>query len=398
MLVISFQSSDESDDIPCTSTHQEENKRNPEKEFDATSPRKRIFERVGSDMFLIGETPSAIRRSQFSEIALDAGFESSLDFAKDVLLWSKEQVAETILSFYKNKEPGIECVPSFANVYKTSTDAHESSTKKTTKSPTNAKRRAKTARENDSRISHFKPQYVCKRRMKSLKKRTRIRKPVGTKKPNRNLTRLVVEPGRQPKHKRNHRGGPNFSDNEEIGLFVSDSEDGFLSSQDLFPGKKKAFQGDSSLQRQSYTNYAPELAGQSSISVHTDKIGLSTSLSDATPEPEPQLAPSPSAKIESSTFIDFMLSDSHEPVINSDEITGHCYKKADVRNTDTNIRDQINDGDADGGSFSILDELLNETNVQSSHQKTNLSIRAEISDENEDQSQIETSLLYELMG
>ena len=121
-----FQSSEESDDIPCTGREAKQtadiiatkSARNKQKNT-PTSLSKRVFERIGNDMFLIGETPPAIRRKQFEEIAKENGFETSLEFARKVVEWSEDKVVKNLAEFYKKKEPSVVEIASFGSIFST---------------------------------------------------------------------------------------------------------------------------------------------------------------------------------------------------------------------------------------------------------------------------------------
>ena len=116
-----MQTSEESDDIPCLT--KENALQNNERSTNATKTKqpgllsKRVFERIGSDMFLIGATPSLIRKQQFCEIARHYGFESSLDFAKSLILSTENEVKKKLFEFYKAKEPNIIETRSFKSIY-----------------------------------------------------------------------------------------------------------------------------------------------------------------------------------------------------------------------------------------------------------------------------------------
>ena len=126
-----FQSSEESDDIPCTGREAKQtadmsatkSARNGKTNTPA-SLSKRVFERIGNDMFLIGETPPAIRRKQFEEIAKENGFETSLEFARKVVEWPEDKVVKNLAEFYKKKEPSVVEIFSFGSVFST-TKLHE---------------------------------------------------------------------------------------------------------------------------------------------------------------------------------------------------------------------------------------------------------------------------------
>eukprot|EP00112_Aurelia_sp_Birch-Aquarium-sp1_P010547 Seg2248.2 transcript_id=Seg2248.2/GoldUCD/mRNA.D3Y31 product="DNA excision repair protein ERCC-6-like 2" protein_id=Seg2248.2/GoldUCD/D3Y31 len=119
-------SSEESDDIPCTGREAKRaadisatiSARNKKLNTPASFS-KRVFERIGNDMFLIGETPPAIRRKQFEEIAKENGFKTSLEFARNVVEWSEDKVVKKLAEFYKKKEPSVVEIASFSSIYST---------------------------------------------------------------------------------------------------------------------------------------------------------------------------------------------------------------------------------------------------------------------------------------
>ena len=78
---------------------------------------KRIFERIGSDMFLIGAMPPLLRRQQFPDIARHFGFESSLNFARTLVELTENEVREKLFEFYKASEPCISEASSFQSIY-----------------------------------------------------------------------------------------------------------------------------------------------------------------------------------------------------------------------------------------------------------------------------------------
>ena len=123
----SIQSSEESDDVLCTArskkpdeekdscnNRNEQDDRNPPY---STSSKQRIFERVGKDMFLIGETPPLMRKQQFEKISKYFGFGTPLEFAKELVECSEEELKLKLLEFYKSEEPSIVRISSLRNVY-----------------------------------------------------------------------------------------------------------------------------------------------------------------------------------------------------------------------------------------------------------------------------------------
>ncbi|XP_065069510.1 DNA excision repair protein ERCC-6-like 2 isoform X2 [Rhopilema esculentum] len=124
---IDHSSSEESDDVLCTarskkpdaekascSSRTEQDDRNPPY---STSSKQRIFERVGKDMFLIGETPPLLRKQQFEKISKYFGFETPLEFAKELVKCSEGELKLKLLDFYKSEEPSIVRISSLRNVY-----------------------------------------------------------------------------------------------------------------------------------------------------------------------------------------------------------------------------------------------------------------------------------------
>lgn len=146
-----MQTSEESDDIPCLT--KENVLQNNENSTDTTKIRypgllsKRIFERIGSDMFLIGATPSLIRMQQFCEIARHYGFQSSIDFAKSLILSTESEVKKKLFEFYKAKEPCITETSSFKSIYSEKSSMIEADTNNiTTGNPTNSRYRQERVR------------------------------------------------------------------------------------------------------------------------------------------------------------------------------------------------------------------------------------------------------------
>ena len=68
-------------------------------------------------MFLIGATPPLIRRQQFESIARHYGFDSSLEFARSLVMSTQDQVREKLFEFYKANEPNIVETSSFKSIY-----------------------------------------------------------------------------------------------------------------------------------------------------------------------------------------------------------------------------------------------------------------------------------------
>ena len=76
-------------------------------------------------MFLIGATPSLIRKKQFGEIASYYGFESSKDFAEVLMQSSEKEIKGKLYEFYKANEPQIVESSVFKSIFCASSSRRE---------------------------------------------------------------------------------------------------------------------------------------------------------------------------------------------------------------------------------------------------------------------------------
>ena len=110
--------SEESDDIPCLAKKDGvKTIENVNDAPDSSFLNKRIFERIGSNMFLIGAMPPLLRKQQFPDIARHFGYESSLEFARTVVESTENEVRGKLFEFYKAIEPCIAEASSFQSIY-----------------------------------------------------------------------------------------------------------------------------------------------------------------------------------------------------------------------------------------------------------------------------------------
>ena len=70
-------------------------------------------------MFLIGDTPPAIRRKHFEEMTQDNNFATIYEFAKHAVNQPEEESIKLLKDYYLKHEPTIESVSSFKDVYST---------------------------------------------------------------------------------------------------------------------------------------------------------------------------------------------------------------------------------------------------------------------------------------
>ncbi|XP_057299784.1 DNA excision repair protein ERCC-6-like 2 isoform X1 [Hydractinia symbiolongicarpus] len=110
-----IEESDESQNIHSqASLHNQQDAPNTTKQPVTSSG---IFERVGTDMFIIGSTPPAIQKMQFNQMAQEHGFNSVKEFASHVLNSDSREWKKMLMAFYVKRNPEVKSVSSFDQIF-----------------------------------------------------------------------------------------------------------------------------------------------------------------------------------------------------------------------------------------------------------------------------------------
>lgn len=98
---------------------EEEKHKNGEDEKSIEKESMKVFERVGSNMFIIGCTPPAIQAEHFKAIALRSGFDDVIAFAKYVESCTPQNRNKLLKKFYAEREPSVTQLSIFNQIYDT---------------------------------------------------------------------------------------------------------------------------------------------------------------------------------------------------------------------------------------------------------------------------------------